>query len=947
MPMRIVIDLQACQSESRFRGIGRYSMFLTKAMAKQAGKHEILLFLSDRFPETIPAIRLFFDDIIPKEHIIVFSAPGPVAGIDRLNRWRSCAAELIREHALLHLKPDIVYVMSLFEGWDDDTVSSVGMLKTISTPVAVTLYDIIPFVHKEIYLVDPHYKNWYYRKLISLKNANILLAISEYSKQEAIAELGLNEDSVVNIFGAIDEHFKPLSISNEEKNSILNRYNITKPFIMCAPGGFDSRKNIERLINAYVLLQPSLRDTHQLVITSKIPKDSRINLIEQIYKAGLSISNIILTGYVPDDDLIALYNLAKLFVFPSLAEGFGLPALEAMACGAAVIGSGTTSIPEIIGRKDALFDPTNTESITQAINNALIDENFLQSLREYGLKRAKEFSWDDVAKRALEAFEMFFLRNLTSKTQITLDANIGYKELIHSITHIEAEIPPTEADLLNAAECISLNTLSQKQKEIFIDISELVRRDAKTGIQRVVRNILQILLKYPPKDYQVKAVYFDGQCYRYADKFINSIFIKEQAQALNQEQERNINQGQAAEQTQDRQDVCSDSIIDAARGDIFFCPDVALDLLPAAKNTLRRYNNLDINVYFVVYDILPILHPEWWTQEMHEIMRQWLQTVAEVSTGIVCNSMSTANDIKAWLAINPPDRAKPLLIGYFYLGADIENEKSQEIIEKNEKYEKYDKYDKYEIDIKEKNKKNQNIQIIESNKSNQNQNIQIIESNKSNQNKNNQIIESNKSNQKRNNESNENKVLSILQSSPSFLMVGTIEPRKGHTQTLDSFEQLWKIGCDINLVIVGKAGWMVETLIDKLRKHSKLGKHLFWLEGIGDEYLEKVYAASACLIAASEGEGFGLPLIEAARHKLPIIVRDIPVFREVAGEHAFYFKGSEPIALTKAIQKWLTLHRKRKEPKSDNIPWLTWKQSTEQLEDIIFNDKWYYKFESN
>ena len=113
-------------------------------------------------------------------------------------------------------------------------------------------------------------------------------------------------------------------------------------------------------------------------------------------------------------------------------------------------------------------------------------------------------------------------------------------------------------------------------------------------------------------------------------------------------------------------------------------------------------------------------------------------------------------------------------------------------------------------------------------------------------------------------------VLDALKTIPSFLMVGTIEPRKNHAQALAAFEKLWAYGVDVNLVIVSKQGWLIEALVDKLRGHAEIGKRLFWLEGISDEYLEKLYNVSACLIATSEGEGFGLPLIEAAQHKLSL-----------------------------------------------------------------------------
>ena len=127
----------------------------------------------------------------------------------------------------------------------------------------------------------------------------------------------------------------------------------------------------------------------------------------------------------------------------------------------------------------------------------------------------------------------------------------------------------------------------------------------------------------------------------------------------------------------------------------------------------------------------------------------------------------------------------------------------------------------------------------------------------------------------------------------------------------------------------------IPKITNTIRHHPQLGKRLFWLEGISDEYLEKIYAASTCLIAASEGEGFGLPLIEAAQHRLPIIARDIPVFREVAGEHAHYFSGMEPSNLAVAIKRWIELYRSGEHPRSDDMPWLTWKESTERLKNII------------
>lgn len=174
-------------------------------------------------------------------------------------------------------------------------------------------------------------------------------------------------------------------------------------------------------------------------------------------------------------------------------------------------------------------------------------------------------------------------------------------------------------------------------------------------------------------------------------------------------------------------------------------------------------------------------------------------------------------------------------------------------------------------------------------------------------------------------------VIVALAARKTFLMVGTLEPRKGHTQAIDALEALWEHDVNVNLVIVGKRGWAVKDLIARILHHGELNKRLFWLEHCTDEYLEKIYSASTCLIAASYGEGFGLPLIEAAQHKLPVIARDIPVFREVADVHAYYFDAEAPGALESAISSWLQLHSTGQIPQSHGMPWFTWRQSANQL----------------
>ena len=127
----------------------------------------------------------------------------------------------------------------------------------------------------------------------------------------------------------------------------------------------------------------------------------------------------------------------------------------------------------------------------------------------------------------------------------------------------------------------------------------------------------------------------------------------------------------------------------------------------------------------------------------------------------------------------------------------------------------------------------------------------------------------------------------------------------------------------------------IPEIVDRITNSPEKDKRLFWLQGVSDEFLDGVYSAATCLIAASEGEGFGLPLIEAARKDVPILARDIPVFREVVGEHAAYFRGETEADLAKAVCDLLTDFRMGVQPRPRNIPWLTWSQHVSKLKAML------------
>lgn len=175
-----------------------------------------------------------------------------------------------------------------------------------------------------------------------------------------------------------------------------------------------------------------------------------------------------------------------------------------------------------------------------------------------------------------------------------------------------------------------------------------------------------------------------------------------------------------------------------------------------------------------------------------------------------------------------------------------------------------------------------------------------------------------------------------------FLMVGTLDDRKGYSQVIDGFERLWAKGLRYELVIVGRTCHFAGSPLHiKIADHPELGKKLSWLSDASDDDLAEMYATSNALIYASNAEGFGLPLIEAAQNELPIICRDHPLYREVAGDHAFYFDDSkDPQVIAEAVERWIELDKRGEAPRSKEMPFMTWEESAERYINIIVNNNW-------
>lgn len=1245
--MKLVVDIQGAQSASRHRGIGRHSLAFTEALARRMSQHELWLAVNGALPEAIDALRQTFAQILPKERVVLWRGMQNVAGIEPLNEWRRNSAELIREAFLANLRPDIVHVTSLFEGVVDDAAISIGRLTKV--PTSVTLYDLIPLVSPERYLINPAVNAHYQRGITSVRRADLWLAISNAARDESINLLNLPSDRVINISSAADARFRPLDMSPDEVAKLRSRYNLQRPFVMYtgAISSSDPRKNLDRLLGAFASLDPAVRKQHQLLVVAPAQDSEIQELRASASKRGCGEREVVIAPHVPDADLVALYNTCKAFCFPSLHEGFGLPALEAMQCGAAVIGSNIPSVAEVIGLGAALFDPKSEADIGRLLNRVLTDADFHAQLVDHGKTRSKSFSWDETARRAVEGFEELHARRQrpqptsTSRRglprlafvsplppqesgisdysldllpelarhyeidvvvdQPTIDSpwveancqkrdvswfeqNAGAYDRIlyqfgnspfHShmfdllpmhpgvvvlhdfflsavVSHLELhegrrgfwtgslyeshgytavvdwvrnrdvqaaryKYPTNFSVLAHASGVIVHSKFSQelarktygqgvaedwavvpqlrslaaqvdrsaarerlgiaaddfvvcsfghmdstklnvelidawalsrlgvdsKAKLFFVggrhggaygasvddkirSRSELRERIAISGFvsQEVYADYLQaadvaVQLRTNSRGETSRAVL---DCLAYgvptitnahgpmaelpahvlatiADQFtsselahqldllrddrvlretytkegrayvmqdLNPRIIAEQyheaiegfsstsvqalraqtvaatghsrglatyedfaafARALSADLplarpsrrlfvdvsanasttlksgiERVVSR-QAREllsnppegfrvepvrlvnhdghwrymyarayttQLLDLGDgLPDDEVIEVIAGDVFYSADYSPENVTSAsrQGLYAGWRRAGVQISFNVYDLLPVTNPEWFPEFSRDIHANWLAAISADADQLICISGDVAESLRGWLSNRQTNNLPS--VSSVHLGADFaEPVKRQK------------------------------------------------------------------------DSSDEGVLLPALSSAPTFLMVGTLEPRKGYLQAIQAFEQLWSEGVNVNLVIVGAEGWRplpheqrrtIPQIVKLIQQSRELGKHLFWLESLKDSALDEMYKRATCLLAASEGEGFGLPLIEAAQHGLPILARDIPVFREVAGPHASYFHASKFSELATGLKKWLSGHRDGKHTLPGAMPWLTWTQSVNAL----------------
>jgi len=378
-PGSVWLDARGIQSVGHAeRGISRY-------VTEHAGA------LLDVAPETIEAVGLNPDIPVPGSADSLLGS-GKVA-------WQT------QERGPEGEVPPIYHVMSPFEA--DLGLEEIWPVWSRGSRLVVTLYDLIPLIMRERYNADWGYMaTAWIARLGLLGSAQQILTISRHTAEDAIDRLNIPEERITVIDSGVSDHFATLAGTRAEADAIL-RSSLPKvrPGFLLYVGGVDPRKNLEGTIRAFAELSPQMRDAHQLVIACNLAQHLRFTLQVLARSLGIESRNLLLTGFVSDRDLAALYRSCELFVFPSLYEGAGLPILEAMTCGAPVAASNTSAIPELLGDTEATFDPADPTDIARCIREVIDDPAALERLRERSQRRVALYTWKRVAELTLVGYE--------------------------------------------------------------------------------------------------------------------------------------------------------------------------------------------------------------------------------------------------------------------------------------------------------------------------------------------------------------------------------------------------------------------------------------------------------------------------------------------------------------------------------------------------------------
>lgn len=932
--MKIRIDMQGAQTASRHRGIGRYCVSLTREflqMARPRYRVELLFNAAlDGIDETIASLG---DNAtaVPRG---VFGPVRETSMANPANDHRRAAAERVLAFALDREAPDVVWLSSVVEGLGDDAV--VPMPAPQGLTVA-TLYDLIP-LHDPGYLGQSRAREWYQGRLEILKRCDLLLAISDWARNDAIERLGLPPDRIATIGAGVQPHFTPGTVGAAHE-SLLAEHGIDGPFVLYS-GGFDKRKNVRALIRAFAALPPSLQEGHQLVIVGRADEHHARQFEAALAELGLPARAVVFTGYVSDAQLVQLYQSCALFVFPSEREGFGLTPLEAMACGAPVIVNHTTSLPEVVGSTEALFDATSIPAMAAKIAEFLSSPTLLQRARNHGLARARQFTWQAVAERALRAIEAA-ARGPRRGPSVPI-MPVGQPITSEARARVEAPaavFPEYHLDATNIAE---LHSWIRRWPGNATWVGPLPEKGPDLAADRYRLGGYAAIRHQGPGSDWIRSLEAEGIPVHHSDSLETGA-----SRRIGMHASASLRSQRLAED-----EIAADVASFVGGDDLARIADAIARLRPfppvrwLIDVTAIAQKDIGTGVQRVVRSIL-----RHWLRQPPEGLRiepvtfrhgryRHAHAYACRLLGVPNPSLPddilavTANDVFVGLdwAMDSIPASEPLLkvwrragVRMHFVVHDLLPVTMPDAFHPHAR-------NRFETWL-------QSIATLADG-------LHCISTQTANH------VTTWLGTSGTRNQFGTAPTIDVFRLGvdtprapgllpepartaaarrPSILMVGTIEPRKGHEQALDAFELLWARGVDVNLVIVGRQGWLVQQLAERLAGHHERNCRLFWMEDADDAALEAAYASSTALLAASYGEGFGLPLIEAAHRQLPVIARGLPVFRETVGAYPSYFDCDDAEGLARHLSQWLG-----ERPQSGDLPHLpSWEESARSLQNAI------------
>jgi glycosyltransferase involved in cell wall biosynthesis len=367
----VILDLQAAQSPTyRERGVARYAVDFTDALVRTV-------------PDLVDQV-LLRPDLPPLNDLPEALGRGPL----------TTAADWSRLGGVFHALSPFDIATPVREIWPRE-VSRTGRR------LVVTVYDLIPELFPDIYLIDPGVRHRYRARRELIRAADHVVTLSRSAADDVADHLGVPDHRLTVVGAACSEIFRPGGDRGVEAGSARALLPGLGERTVVYNGAVEPRKNMEGLIRAFARLPDHVRHRHQLVLVCRLQPLER-NHYEVLGRSlGLADTELLLTGLVPDAALVHLYRSAALVVFPSLYEGYGLPVAEAMACGAPVVASGNSSLRELVD-SGATFDPHDPEAMARSIERGLVDETYRQQLLAWSARPRP--TWSEVAERAAAVY---------------------------------------------------------------------------------------------------------------------------------------------------------------------------------------------------------------------------------------------------------------------------------------------------------------------------------------------------------------------------------------------------------------------------------------------------------------------------------------------------------------------------------------------------------------